>query len=418
MKILVFGGTTEGHRLLESGLPIIYSVATEYGAELAGLSSLSHLEIYVRRMDAEEMEAFMTSRSIAGVIDATHPYAVEFTRNIRLACESAKLPYIRVLRRTSGADAEDIVSVPSCEAAVGTLRRTRGNVLLTIGSKELDKFTSLPDYRQRLYVRVLPDPATLESCKKLGFDARHILAMQGPFSEKLNAAMLEMIDAKVLVTKDGGAAGGLSEKILAACPLGVQVVLIARPQEAEVGYSVDEAVTWARRLLRMQGKQPPLFPLFTDMDGRPVVLIGGGKVAARRARTLLTCGARVTVVSPVFDPAFDDPAFKDVERVFRPYREGDLKGTVMAVIATNDRRENHEVGQQARKAGILVSVADAPEEGTFFFPAFVAEQEVAAAISTGGHSPSLSRRLASRLRQVWSHWVREEKAREEEEAGT
>jgi precorrin-2 dehydrogenase/sirohydrochlorin ferrochelatase/precorrin-6A/cobalt-precorrin-6A reductase len=402
---------------LESGLPIIYSVATEYGAELAGLSSFSNLEIYVKRMDVEEMEKLMKSRSIAGVIDATHPYAVEFTRNIRLACESLNLPYIRVLRKASNPDAEDIVSVPSCEAAVETLRHMEGNVLLTIGGKELDKFTSLPDYRERLYVRILPDPSTLESCKKLGFDAKHILAMQGPFSEKLNAAILEMIDAKVLVTKDGGTAGGLSEKIYAAFPLGVQVVLITRPQEAEIGYSVEEAVTWARRLLRMKGKQSPLFPLFTDIDGRPVVLIGGGKVAARRARTLLTCGARVTAVSPSFDPAFDDPALRDVERVTRPYREGDLKGAVMVVIATNDRNENHKVGQQAQKAGIFVSVADAPEEGTFFFPAFVAEREVAAAISTGGYAPSLSRRLASRLREVWRDWVREEKEREEEETG-
>jgi precorrin-2 dehydrogenase/sirohydrochlorin ferrochelatase/precorrin-6A/cobalt-precorrin-6A reductase len=155
-------------------------------------------------------------------------------------------------------------------------------------------------------------------------------------------------------------------------------------------------------------KKFPFFPLFTDIAGRRVVLIGGGKVAARRAKTLLTCGARVTVISPSFDPAFDLPEFAGVERVTRPYHKSDLKDAALAVAAANDRSVNREVGLEAKDLSIPVSVADAPGECSFLFPSLVERDGFVAAVSTGGRYPSLCRRLADRLRGLWPDWVEEE----------
>ena len=159
--------------------------------------------------------------------------------------------------------------------------------------------------------------------------------------------------------------------------------------------------------LSLTMKKFPPFPLFTDISEQHAVVVGGGKVAARRIKTLLTCGARVTAVSPSFDPTFDTPEFYGVERRVRPYQKGDLKGAFLAVAATDDRGVNRVAGLEARDLGIPVSVADAPEECTFFFPSLIERDGIAVAISTGGRSPSLCRRLADRLRSVWRGWVEE-----------
>ncbi|MDR2529595.1 MAG: precorrin-6A reductase [Synergistaceae bacterium] len=406
-RILVFGGTTEGREIAASGLPVIYSVTTEYGGKLADFPGT---EVLVGRMDEGDMAAFMRSRPVAGVIDATHPYAVEVTKNIRAACTKTGVPYARATRAAS--DAKEVTAVPNCQAAVETLQslllKMEGNALLTVGSKDLEKFAALPaPLRKRLYARVLPLSSVVAACEKLGFDAGHIVAMKGPFTKEMNFATLAMTGAEVLVTKDGGTAGGLVEKLEAARERGAEVLLIRRPDET--GVTVLEAIAWGFELLGLaRPKKFPLFPFFTNVAGRRSVVVGGGEVAARRAKTLLLCGAEVTIISPSFGAAFGDAEFATVARLVRPYRKGDLSGAFVAVAATNDRNVNREAGAEAREGGIPVSVADAPEECTFFFPALAVHGDVAAAVSTGGNSPALCRRLTARLRAVWPGWVKEE----------
>jgi precorrin-2 dehydrogenase/sirohydrochlorin ferrochelatase/precorrin-6A/cobalt-precorrin-6A reductase len=159
----------------------------------------------------------------------------------------------------------------------------------------------------------------------------------------------------------------------------------------------------------------PLFPFFANIEDRNVLVVGGGPVALRRARTLLTCGAFVTVVSPEFHKGFDElsQAYKKNLRLVegryeaRDYEARDFGGIFfMAVLATDDRKLNRDVAERARQAGIAVSVADAPEECSFSFPSLVAEGPVVAAVSAGG-CPSLNRRLSDRLRAVWPGWVEE-----------
>ena len=93
---------------------------------------------------------------------------------------------------------------------------TEGNVLLTTGSKELKVFTEIPSYRDRLYARVLSLPSVVETCSEYGFEGKHLIAMQGPFSREMNEAMLRQYQCSYLVTKDSGKAGGFEEKIQAA----------------------------------------------------------------------------------------------------------------------------------------------------------------------------------------------------------
>ena len=147
------------------------------------------------------------------MIDATHPYAVQVTENIRQACAAAGASYLRLIRPSRQANGEAVYVKDTAEA-VEYLKSTEGDILVTTGSKELEAFCALPDYKNRVYARVLSLPQVAASCAALGFEGKHLICMQGPFSRELNAAMIRQLHTRWLVTKESGAAGGFQEK----CP--------------------------------------------------------------------------------------------------------------------------------------------------------------------------------------------------------
>ena len=138
------------------------------------------------------------------------------------------------------------------------------------------------------------------------------------------------------------------------------------------------------------------FPVFIPLKGQPVLLIGGGKVALRRAETLARFGAELTVVAPEILPAFTPLA----RCLLRPFRPEDVREGYRLVIAASSGREaNRTAGERARALGIPVSVADAKEESTFFFPAVIEGGGVVAGlISEGGHDHRLAARRAA---EIW-----------------
>ena len=216
-RLCVFAGTTEGRELVEllAGQPVAVTacVATEYGETL--LTPRENLTVSNKRLTEAEMEALFRQENFDLAVDATHPYASEVTENIAAACQTAGVEYLRLLRGTDAAP-EDAVCVPDIESAVAYLAETEGNILLTTGSKELAKYTALPDFARRVYARVLPMEASLAACRDAGLGPDRIIAMQGPFSREMNAAMLKAASARYMVTKDTGGAGGFSQKIAAA----------------------------------------------------------------------------------------------------------------------------------------------------------------------------------------------------------
>lgn len=135
------------------------------------------------------------------------------------------------------------------------------------------------------------------------------------------------------------------------------------------------------------------FPLFIDLNGALAVLVGGGAVAARRAAVLRRFGARVRVIAPVLRGDFPG-----VEHVARPYEWGDLAGATLAVAATDDRGVNRQVGEEAKKLHIPVSVADCPTECTFFFPAICEGERVLAGVVSRGDDHSVTAEAAKVIR--------------------
>ena len=253
-KLCVFAGTTEGRELVEflcaQDLSVTACVATEYGETL--LTPRENLTISAQRLTPEEMQALFSRENFDMVIDATHPYASVVTENIARACEQTGVRYQRLLRGGCKAG-EDAVFVPDIPAVVDYLNGTEGRILLTTGSKELAKYTGLRDFADRVYARVLPMEDSLRLCQSAGLKPAHILAMQGPFSEEMNVAMLKSVGAKYLVTKDSGAAGGFDEKVSAARTAGATLVIIGRPPQRE-GLTLPETIDFLCREFHLHRK--------------------------------------------------------------------------------------------------------------------------------------------------------------------
>ena len=406
-RLLVFGGTTESRTLLERGIPALCCVATDYGAKL--LEGLDNVTPLVGRLDAPAMEALFRREGITHVIDATHPYAVEVSRNIRAACASAGIKLLRVARPRTPLP-ESAVVAASAEEAAELLNATDEKVLLTVGSKELPAFAGVTNAKTRLFARVLPTSSVIAQCEALGYDAGHIVAMQGPFSRAMNEAMFAATGAKTLVTKDGGASGGMEDKLAAAESAGARVIVIGR--SAEDGATLDEAVLWARRELGLS--RPPLFPMLIPLEGKTALVIGGGPIALRRARTLLRCGASVTAVALRFCEGWSELHCQQCVRGWLP---DDLGRAALAVAATDSRDENHAIALEANRRGVPVSVADNAAEGTFSFPSLIEHDGASINVSTAGLDPALTRRLADRLRAIWPQIVTEERHKKEENNG-
>ena len=242
-KICIFGGTTEGRKLAEflSGQPcdVMVCVATDYGQTL--LPEAEHVSVSARRLPVGEIVSLLTEHRFDLVIDATHPYAQSITKSIARACRETETLRWRLLRGASGVSPEHTY-VETVSDAAAFLAGTEGNILLTTGSKELAKFSQLPGFSERVWARVLPLQSSLDACAQAGLPASHIFAMQGPFSEAMNTAMLRSIGAQYLVTKDGGAPGGFEEKEAAAKNAGARLVVIGRPPEEE-GLSLSKTIS-------------------------------------------------------------------------------------------------------------------------------------------------------------------------------
>ena len=143
---------------------------------------------------------------------------------------------------------------------------------------------------------------------------------------------------------------------------------------------------------------PSYYPVYLDLKGRRCAVIGGGAEAERKAQGLLEHGAQVTVISPQVTIVLSDLASRGlIHWEPREYEVGDLEGTFLAVAENDNARVYKEVAGEAERRGVLVNVVDVTNLCSFIAPAVVQRGEVAFAISTGGLSPALARRLREEL---------------------
>lgn len=256
-QILIFAGTTEGRglaeRLCSLQMPCTVCVATQYGGQVMG--ERTGLTVRTGRMGPEEMRRFIREGDYAAVVDATHPYATLVSKHIRESIQGLSMPYLRLKRDTDMAGIieekpDRLLYFDSHEACAAYLAGTKGNILLTTGSRELAVYAGAVS-RSRLFVRVIPSIESLQACNACEIVGRQIIAMQGPFLSEMNRALIAQFHIRYLVTKESGTTGGFGEKVEAACAAGIPALVIGNPEQNE-GVSMEEAVN---RLLEWTGVQ-------------------------------------------------------------------------------------------------------------------------------------------------------------------
>lgn len=221
--IWVIGGTSEARELinrLKGKKEYIATVATYSGAEVL----CGHQPI-IGRMGYDEMVKFIKDKSIATVVDMSHPYALEVSRNAQAACTETGAACIRFVRKSSGL--EGCILIDSIEKCTMYLETLRGCVFFTTGIKNIKDFEKVRGSNRFVY-RVLPSVFSIQECVDRGIRMEDIVAILGPVSEELNYQMFKDYGADYVVMKDSGMEGGTLEKVNACKKLGIIPVVITR----------------------------------------------------------------------------------------------------------------------------------------------------------------------------------------------
>src|SRR5262252_1249353 len=156
-----------------------------------------------------------------------------------------------------------------------------------------------------------------------------------------------------------------------------------------------------------------LFPIFVKLQGRLVIVVGAGEVAAQKIDGLLSSGARVRVVAPQVHPQFAAWIGKQrIEWIPREFQPGDLDGATLAIAATSAPGVNVSVYREAESRGILCNAVDDIENCHFYYGSVVQRDDLQIAISTNGKSPALAQRLRKQLEaqfgpeyESWLEWL-------------
>jgi len=225
--IWLIGGTSESReialKLEKRGHKTVVTTATDFGRKL--YSGSENIKVVTKRMNLSEMKNFAEENEIEIIIDASHPYAAEVSENAIKTAEVLGIKYLRFERKSLVI--EKVKNFPDYLEIVKYLTERNGNILLTIGSKNANFFLSL---KERIFLRILPVTESISYCEKEGFSAENIVALKGPFSKEFNKALYNELKIKYLVTKESGEKGGVEEKVNAALELGLEVLMLKRPE--------------------------------------------------------------------------------------------------------------------------------------------------------------------------------------------
>lgn len=228
----LISGTSEGKELL-SNLNrytdnILVSTATSYGGEL--LKDYKYKYLNTTPLDKENMIKLFKEKKVEVLIDASHPYALEVSKNSMEVCNYIGIEYIRFEREKiieKFLEEEKISVVESYEDLYSKLKDIKGNILNTTGSRNMDKIIKL-NLENRIIHRVLPSLKVIKECFDLGVELHNIIAIKGPISYDLNRAFIREYNAKAILLKDSGKEGGTEEKIRAAIDENIYAIVVDR----------------------------------------------------------------------------------------------------------------------------------------------------------------------------------------------
>jgi precorrin-2 dehydrogenase/sirohydrochlorin ferrochelatase len=142
------------------------------------------------------------------------------------------------------------------------------------------------------------------------------------------------------------------------------------------------------------------YPAFINLNGKNCVVVGGGKVAERKILSLIRCGAKVKVISPVITDTLEKyKSKKQIKHIKRKYRKGDLKNAFLVIAATSDKEINKRVSDEAT---CLINAVDMPEMANFIVPSVINRGMMTIAISTSGASPAMAKAVRKEIEMLYN----------------
>lgn len=241
-------GTSEGRDILR-GLnkftqDIFVSTATGYGKDT--LKDCKYSVINTSRLDKMGFLKTIRENNINVFIDASHPYAVEATKNVMDACKQLDVDYVRYERPSClemFKDSKNVVIAASIMELEEKIKKIEGTILNTTGSNNIKKIMDMK-VKNRIVSRVLPRPEAIQKCMDCGVDMEDIVAVKGPVSYNMNCAFINEYKAGAVILKDSGYRGGTPEKIKACIDLGIYALILGRKKISyeKVFYEIDDLV--------------------------------------------------------------------------------------------------------------------------------------------------------------------------------
>lgn len=247
-KILVISGTADAVEFIKK-IPDSHNIVATTMSKLGEdcIEKRENLQIISGALDEEGFLGLLEKEGITAVVDMSHPFATEVSKNIYQAAKTGTIPYYR-FERESLEMMEHCIRYEDFPSAVKALENIKGNLMLTIGSRNLHYFTELPDFSERCYMRVLASSKIMLQLEEMGIDPSHIFAMKGVATKELNIALAHFINASAIITKDSGLKGGIAEKYDAAKDLNIPLIVIDKPP------SLGKVYTDFNEILEMIGR--------------------------------------------------------------------------------------------------------------------------------------------------------------------
>lgn len=232
-KVWLIGGTKDSaaiaNLLAESAIPFVVTVATATAQDLY----VDTTTVVVGCMNATQMACFCQHHQLKGVIDASHPYATEVSRQAIAVASKLNIPYLRYERTLYQPPAvkqqdSSVLELESFEQLLAGDYLTAQRVLLTVGCKALPQFQPWHQ-RATLFARILPKVESLEIAIASGFTGDRLIAIRPPISLATETALWQQWNISLVVTKASGQAGGEDIKRQVAATLGIPLIIISRP---------------------------------------------------------------------------------------------------------------------------------------------------------------------------------------------
>lgn len=255
-KIWLIGGTQESatlaRALIQAQVPAVVTVTTETARSLYPCEP--QLQIWVGQLSEQPALKFIHQFKIQGILDASHPFAVEISHLAIALANQLSLPYLRYERPSDNtAESSSKLLLPDLAALLSGDYLQSERVLLTLGYRSLAQFQRWQT-RSTLFARILPSQVALESAWAAGFTPDRLIALRPPISAALERALWQQWQISTVVTKASGMAGGEPIKQQVATELGIRLIVIARPeitypqQTSNLDWAIAVCRQWHSRL--------------------------------------------------------------------------------------------------------------------------------------------------------------------------